>query len=142
MGSIGTKSTLLSKINNMGTDNEVDNLLPMSPSDVLKNGGRQYLRKLRNAGIPINYSNEEVSIAQLETEQATVFKDTLIPIAHNVKGDISGWEPIKNASSKTDTGIRAVRYKGHITIVDGNNRVNVAILNGQKKIKLRIVDAK
>ena len=81
-----------------------------------------------------------MDINQLETEQVTVFKDTLIPIANNLKGEISGWEAIPNATSKTDSGIRVVRYKGHMTVVDGNNRVNVAILNGQRKIKVRVID--
>ena len=131
---------LLSKIDQMGDENEVDNLLPMSPSDVLRNGGRVALRQMRNSGTPIVYHNEEVNISDLETEQATVFKEVLRPIAQNVHGEISGWNAIENPTSRTDTGIRAVRYNGHLTIVDGNNRVNVAILNGQKRIKIRVVD--
>lgn len=140
MGSIGKDSGLIAKINAMGEENEVDNLLKMSPTEILRNGGREALRNLRAQNVPIQYHNEEVNINQLETEQATVFKDTLIPIANNLKGEISGWEAISNATSKTDSGIRVVRYKGHMTVVDGNNRVNVAILNGQRKIKVRVID--
>ena len=47
MGSIGKDSGLIAKINAMGEENEVDNLLRMSPTEILRNGGREALRNLR-----------------------------------------------------------------------------------------------
>ena len=66
MGSIGKDSGLIAKINAMGEENEVDNLLKMSPTEILRNGGREALRNLRAQNVPIQYHNEEVNINQYE----------------------------------------------------------------------------
>ena len=120
------------------SEEEIDNPIPTPPHHIWKEGEAAY-QKAKEEGT-LNYENREVDVDKLESIQATVFKDTFKQIVPNVHGEISGWSAVENHYSKTDTGIRAFEYDGHIIIVDGNHRANVAILNGQKRLKLRVAN--
>ena len=121
---------------------EANNLIKKVKFRDMDNVGNEILKKMHNKGISIAYHKEQVDISELDTNQYTVYRSKLKAIAENLDGkEISGWQTVKNPTGKNDIGITAVRYKGHLTIVDGNHRVNMAILNGQKQIKLLVVDA-
>lgn len=142
----GTKNDerqeLLAKIDNLppflGDDTQTKNLVTVAATEDIKETKVLYRAKKQDNSL--KYKNETMNIKDLETEQIDLYKENLRAIAKTTSGEIAGWSSVKNPTSKADTGIRAIRHNGHTIIYDGNHRVNIAILQGQKRIKLRVAE--
>ena len=139
---INKSQELLEKIDDLpaflGDDTQTKNLVTVAATEDVKETKALYRAKKQNNSL--EYKNETMNIKDLETEQIDLYKENLRAIAKTTSGEIAGWSSVKNPTSKTDTGIRAIRHNGHTIIYDGNHRVNIAILRGQKRIKLRVAE--
>ena len=138
-GSSGISSSIQDKINNMKSypdadPGDVKNLVPLASESDIREASRLY-NIIRSKG-DLNYDEKEVSISSLTTRQEWVTQSKLSSMNEDFTGRISGLR------TSTDSGVRAIDYNGKLILVDGNHRVNLAILRGQKRMKIRILKVK
>ena len=115
-----------------GFGDEKVNLLPMASESVIKEASALFNKARRERNV--KYVNTEVNVKDLKTRQDWVDGDKLKSIAESTPGRVSG------LATDYDGGIRALKYKGNLIVVDGNHRANLALIKGQKRIKIRVLE--
>lgn len=108
------------------------NLLPMASENDIKEASALFNKARREGNV--KYTEVEVDTKDLKTRQDWVDGDKLKSIAESTPGKVSG------LATDYDGGIRALKYKGNLIVVDGNHRANLALLKGQKRIKIRVLE--
>jgi hypothetical protein len=109
---------------------DVKNLIPLASEDDIKQANRQ-LNDARKNGT-LSYEEREVNIKDLTTRQEWVTQNKLKSMNEEFVGKISG------RVTDTSGGIRAIPHNNQFIIIDGNHRVNLAVLRGQKRILIRV----
>lgn len=131
---MSSSETLISnRINNMkdyGGHGDKYNLIPMASDTDIQKSNQLYHEK--NLDYSKYYKNKNVNIKDLRTRQVWVDSDKLQDMNKDLHGKISG------LASKYDGGVRALEYNGNLIVIDGNHRINLAILKGQKQMKIRV----
>lgn len=125
---------LVDKVNELKDDyGDVDNMVKIADKEVVREASKS-LNDLRNAGkaLPKDYVVKRVDMSKLETRQTWLDKDKLQGIA-------SSKELAKILSPANEEIIRAMEYKDHIILLDGNHRVNILKMLNRKKIKLHVI---
>lgn len=110
---------------------EVDNLIPLAPEKIIQESARRYNQAKEVSDKLSDYKAEEIDVKKLETRQTWLDYEKLEDMANYDKLD-------ELLSIDAMEKIRAIRYKGHIILIDGNHRVNLMKLKGYKKIRLLI----
>lgn len=136
-GSSGMSSggSIQGKIDSMpstGFSSEKVNLLPMASENIIREASALFNRARKEGNV--KYVDMEVNVKDLKTRQDWVDGEKLKSIAESTPGRVSG------LATDYDGGIRALKYKGNLIVVDGNHRANLAILKRQKRIKIRVLE--
>ena len=116
-------------------DDEKQNLLPLT------NDNGEYPASKMYTEIPDEKARrleteKTVKVSDLYTEQKEVFVSNLEYLAESFDGMRISGIPTEDYS----VGITVAKYDGKLVVVDGNNRVNLAILKGQDEIDVMFVD--
>lgn len=132
MGSVGTMKY---SINNLpshpwGKDTAT-NLLPMASKSDIEESNKIY-QTMKNK----EYKEVTVNLSELKARQDWIDVEKLKDMYRDLSTPISG------TATPYDGGVRVLEYKGNYIVVDGNHRVNTALLKGQKKMKVRILEVK
>ena len=111
---------------------EVDNLIKVVDDDIARASAKAF-NELREKGTDklSDYAIEAHTFAEIETRQKWLDAEKLADIVKSGKLD-------ELSSITNNEKIRAIRYKGHIILIDGNHRANLLKLRGDKKIVLLI----
>lgn len=103
---------------------DVENPIKMASPEVIK-GVSDYYNKHRNDG---EWIEKEINPKDLETRQDWLDK-----------GKMEDFSKGFDKSKYKGDSIRAVEYKGHTVLVDGNHRVATALLQKKKTVKVEVL---
>lgn len=134
-----TIDEIMKKVENLPNarsyDDEKANLLPLTNKEGEAPASHLY------ASIPDDEAEKlkvetRVKIDDLYTEQAEIFTSRLEDLAESFDGQIISGV----ATEDEPVGITVAKYNGELVVVDGNNRTNLAILKGQDKLDVMLID--
>ena len=127
----------VAKLEDTKYDDEKKNLLPMVDEETRTEAHKAYMSIPEKERIDYTHATETtVEISDLKTEQDVIFPDRLEDLAESFDGKAVSGIPTEDH----DTGIAVAKYHGQLIVMDGNNRTNLAIMKGQEKIDVMLVD--
>ena len=118
------------------SDNEEDkkNLLPMADEKLSDQAHRIFMSMTEEEERKLT-RDVTLNISDLKTEQAEVFIPRIEDLAEAFDG-----RNVTGARTDEHDGILVAKWQGEYIVLDGNNRTNLAILKGQDKLDVMLLD--